>query len=78
MRGEAVIVRTFGGKGLKRRVWDVGQTVVYVTDDEQFERLTAGKRAIKPIGFPKEDVFRGTENQPIDSIDWSSLVPWSM
>jgi hypothetical protein len=78
MRGEPVIVRVFGGKGLKRRVWGVGNGVVYITNDEQLYRQDAGKVAIKPIGFPKEDVFTGTEHQSLDekSIDWSRLVRW--
>jgi hypothetical protein len=77
MRGDIVLVRTFGGKGLKRRVWDVGDSVVFVTNDEQFEKLVAGKRAVDPVGFPKEDVFRDTESESGDgSIDWSLLDPW--
>ena len=77
MRGDIVLVRTFSGKPLKRRVWDVGESVVFVTDDEQFERLVAGKKAIEPLGFPKEDVFRSTANESGNgSVDWSLLVPW--
>ena len=77
MRGENVIVRAFGGRPLKRRVWDVGDTVVYITDDEQFAKLSAGRHAVEPIGFPKEDVFKDTVNEStFDSIDWSRLVPW--
>ena len=77
MRGDVVLVRSFGGKALKRRVWDVGDSVVFVTNDEQFERLVAGKQAIEPVGFPKEDVFRDTVNESGNgSVDWSQLVPW--
>jgi len=77
MRGDIVIVRAFGGKALKRRVWDVGDTVVYITNDEQFERLVAGKRAVEPVGFPKEDVFKDTENESSDdTVDWARLAPW--
>lgn len=78
MRGDIVIVRAFGGKALKRRVWDVGDTVVYITNDEQFERLVAGKHALEPVGFPKEDVFRDTENgSSDDAVDWARLAPWN-
>jgi hypothetical protein len=77
MRGDVVLVRTFSGKAVKRRVWDVGDTVVYVTNDEQFEKLAAGKNAVEPIGFPKEDVFRDTENESCDdAVDWTRLAPW--
>jgi hypothetical protein len=78
MRGDVVLVRTFSGKAVKRRVWDVGDTVVYVTNDEQFERLAAGKSAVEPVGFPKEDVFRDTENESSDdAVDWAHLDPWN-
>lgn len=77
MRGDVVLVRTFNGKAVKRRVWDVGDSVVYVTNDEQFERLAAGKTAIEPIGFPKEDVFEDAEHESSDdTTDWGRLTPW--
>ena len=77
MRGDVVLVRTFNGKAVKRRVWDVGDSVVYVTNDEQFERLAAGKDAIEPIGFPKEDVFEDAEHESNDNTtDWGRLTPW--
>lgn len=47
MRGETVIVRAFKGVPLARRVWDIGERVVYITNEE----------GLTPIGFPKEDVF---------------------
>ena len=78
MRGDVVLVRTFGGKAVKRRVWDVGHSVVYVTNDEQFAKLTAGKSAVEPIGFPKEDVFKVTDNESsADTVDWARLAPWN-
>lgn len=77
MRGEIVIVRAFGGKPLKRRVWDIGRSVVYVTNDEEFNKLEADLPALEPIGFPKEDVFQDTEKESsTDSVDWSRLVQW--
>lgn len=77
MRGELVIVRTFGGKPVERRVWDVGEAVVYVTNDEEFEKLVAGKPALQPIGFPKEDVFcRPASESPQKRLRWSRLRPW--
>ncbi len=78
MRGDTVIVRAYGGKALLRRVWDVGERVVYVTNDEEFDKLAAGKPAIEPIGFPKEDVFRVSEGQSRGrNPEWSSLENWS-
>ena len=78
MRGDTVIVRAYGGKALLRRVWDVGERVVYVTNDEEFDKLAAGRPAIEPIGFPKEDVFRVSETQSRGrNLDWSQLERWS-
>ena len=78
MRGEIVLVRAFGGKPLKRRVWDVGAGVVYITNDEQFQNLITGRRSIKPVGFPPEDVFKDSDDEMPEtgSVDWSRLVPW--
>jgi len=77
MRGETVLVRTFGGKALRRRVWTVSDRLVYVTNDEEFEKLVAGKPAVEPIGFPTEDVFCLSENESTaPETEWSQLVPW--
>lgn len=77
MRGELVIVRTFGGKPVERRVWAVGEAVVYVTNDEEFNKLVAGKPALEPIGFPKEDVFCRPANKSAHKrFRWSHLIPW--
>ena len=61
MRGESIIVRAFGGAPLARKVWDVGERVVYITDEQGLKRLTSGRDAPPPLGFPKEDVFRFDE-----------------
>ena len=77
MRGDTVIVRAFGGKALRRRVWDVSASLVYITSDEEFEKLVAGKSAVEPIGFPREDIFCLSENEFTDgTTEWSQLVPW--
>jgi hypothetical protein len=77
LRGEVVIVRTFGGKPAQRRVWDVGDTVVYLTNEDQFALLIAGKPALEPIGFPKEDVFCLPANKSTRKpFRWAQLIPW--
>lgn len=77
MRGELVIVRAFGDKPLKRRIWAVDDNVVFVTNEEEFYKLTVGIPALEPIGFPKEDIFKHTENESWGhAVDWSCLVPW--
>ena len=80
MRGDLVIVRDFRGEALVRRVWDADQKAVYITDDQQFERLLAGHEALLPVGFPREDVFEYdpgiAESIEKESIDWHMLSPW--
>jgi hypothetical protein len=86
MKGDIVIVRAFGNVPLVRRVWDEDSRGVYVTDDERFERLTAGDPEILPplAGFPREDVFK-YDSKPAVSIDnpernerwdWNRLAPY--
>jgi len=78
MRGDIVMVRAYGGKALLRRVWDVGERVVYVTNDKEFDKLAAGEPAVEPIGFPKEDVFCVSEPHfSVTNPEWSRLEMWS-
>lgn len=77
MRGEMVVVKDFRGRALVRRVWDADEKAVYITDDQQFERLSKGEDALMPVGFPKDDVFEYdsaiAESMANGSIDWSKL-----
>ena len=84
MRGDFVIVRSFGGIPLIRRVWDEDNEGIYITNDEQFQRLINGEEALEPIGFPREDVFK-YDSQLALSMDrlhkkgkwsWNKLVPF--
>ncbi len=84
MRGELVIIRVFGGEPAVRRVWENSDRVVYITDDDNLKLLLAGKPALEPIGFPKEDVFK-FDNKLAESMadlcrdskwDWKKLSRW--
>lgn len=57
MKGQTVWVRDFHGVIHRRRIWSGGRDLIYVTNDEQFERLKKGLPALVPLGFPREDVF---------------------
>ena len=84
MRGDLVIVRTYGGKPLVRRVWGVGPNSVYITNDEQFQKLINNVPALEPISFPKEDVFVYDRKLVVSMEDmdksgkfnWSKVVPY--
>jgi hypothetical protein len=45
-----VILRAYGGQPLIRRIFEVTNKVVYVTDDSREDGLVS-------LGFPLEDVF---------------------
>jgi hypothetical protein len=67
MRGDKVIVRTFGGSPAVRLVWEIlPHTVLIVTDGEW--QATEAKHDIFPIGFPKEDVLF------FDEARWSAFT----
>jgi hypothetical protein len=82
MRGNIVIIRTYGDVPLVRRVWDEDDSAIYITNDEQFQLLTQGKEALQPVGFPREDVFQynpdlaAVMDQLVKSgkWDWNKLV----
>jgi len=57
MKGKTVIVKVFTGEMVRRKIWSVGQNVVYVTDEKNYELLTEDKPAVIPVGVPKADVF---------------------
>lgn len=80
MRGDIVIVRSYGGAPLVRRIWEEDRNGVYITDDIQLESLLAGGYAIQPIGFPREDVFKfdpelAAEMDDLNKWDWNKLTP---
>lgn len=78
MRGECVLARGFGGVVLVRRVWEVGNGLVYLSSDAEFVKLEAGQDALPPIGFPVNDVF--AYNEAVAKGDanpkWGNLPLW--
>jgi len=60
-----------------RRVWDAGSKLVYLSEESQFQRLSTGGYALRPVGFPAEDVFAydpdAVTKITSGSLDWSSL-----
>jgi hypothetical protein len=52
MKGQTIWVKDFHGVIHRRRLWSVGKETIYVTNDEQFDRLEKGLPALMPIGVP--------------------------
>lgn len=57
-RGDKVTARTANGGLVVRRVWQIGERVVYLCTDRIYEELLRGRSLIPPIGFPWRDVFK--------------------
>ncbi|HKP38185.1 MAG TPA: hypothetical protein VJT71_15105 [Pyrinomonadaceae bacterium] len=79
MRGEQVIARAFGGAAVVLRVWGVGDGVVYLASEAEFQKREVGRMALEPIGFPAADVFAYDETFPLGTpnrSDWNRLQRW--
>jgi hypothetical protein len=84
MRGEMVIVRSFGGRPLVRRVWAADARAVYICGEREFRQLAAGQEAPPPVGFPREDVFAfepalaaaAERAYNPEQWDWGRLAHW--
>ena len=59
------------------RVWEAGNKVVYLSEESQFQQLSTGGDALRPVGFPAGDVFaydpRFAEAIASGAVDWSWL-----
>lgn len=77
MQGETVVVRVFGTAFVLRKIWSVGQRVVYVTDEKNYDLLQQDQDAVVPIGVPKEDVYKYVGGEcRLDSLDVDKLTKW--
>jgi hypothetical protein len=77
MKGEKVIVRSYGNKPLVRRVWEVTPKVVFICSEENYQALSNGKDGLLPVGFPREYVYR--YNPKIDiskQVSWDKLTTY--
>jgi hypothetical protein len=55
-RGDRIAVRVLGGTEVVLRFWGRSGRMILVTNDEEYERLTAGLEAPWPVAFHPEDV----------------------
>jgi hypothetical protein len=63
MKGDLVIVRSYGGEPKLVRVWEISKKAIFVCGEENYLNLIVGKPGLWPVGFPKEDVFRYNPTQ---------------
>lgn len=84
MKGDIIIARNYCGRPLIRRVWSYDSDAVYITNEEQYELLKAGRKTLFPIGFPREDVFeynaelaeKAEALYQSGKLDWGKLSEW--
>jgi hypothetical protein len=55
-RGVEVTVSAFGGRKLRRRVWEDIGNVVLICTEEEYQRAMRDNDDANCSGFPKEDV----------------------
>jgi hypothetical protein len=75
-KGELVIIKSFGGMPLIRRIYKLNEKVVYITCDSM--------EGIISLGFPREDVFKYDPNVAFSMVqlyktgkwEWNKLVPY--
>ena len=72
-KGDKVIVRTFRGQPLIRRVWEVAQDVVFICSEENYKALSSGEDGLLPVGFPREYVYRYNAKIDIENVVWNQL-----
>jgi hypothetical protein len=81
MRGSLVVARCYRDAAVVLRVWDCNKNVIYLSEESQFQRLSTGLDALRPVGFPANDVFAYdpalAEKLGSDALDWSSLKKFS-
>lgn len=82
-----VIVRTAGGRPVKRIVVGGTQTHIFIANPESIRAVESGESG--PIGFPKSDVFMYEEQSLSDLEDqwinyhkteddtWNRLIPFN-
>lgn len=74
MKGDKVIVRSYGGEPKVLRIWEIARDVIFVCSEENFTVLSDGGEGLWPVGVPKEDVFRYNPKVILtDSMNWDQL-----
>ncbi len=66
-RGVEVIISAFGGKRLRRRVWEDIGNVVLICTEEEYQRSLYYNDEATCSGFPKEDIVEVLDTPLIES-----------
>lgn len=76
-RGTWVIVRCYGGKASRLRVWDEDGDTVQVQADAQYRRNVENLICLPPVAFPRKDVFWDDTFDPNPPAEyWDTLKPF--
>ena len=66
-RGTVVTVIAFGGKRLRRRVWEDTGEGVWICKEEEYQRAIREHDEANCSGFPKEDVVEVLDSSLAES-----------
>jgi hypothetical protein len=84
VRGTQVLVRAFGNKALIRLIWDFDDDTVSIVTEANYHRLQSGAAGLRPVAFPRADVYAydeaaaavAIEGEPLDAATWAGLTRW--
>jgi hypothetical protein len=66
-RGTKVTVIAFGGRNLRRRVWEDIGDVVLICTEEEYQRAIGNNDEATCSGFPKDDIVEVDDTQFTES-----------
>lgn len=80
MKGDYVVVRTFGGGAALAQVWDETPDAVVVLSPQEYGLQLSGGGSLFPIGFKHQDVFKHdvslNDMLATGVIEWQRLAPY--
>jgi len=82
-RGDFVVLRAFQDEPLVRRLWDIGDSGVFVLSDAEYRKRTGGHSSLDEVGFPIGDCYLYNADtksvlgdyQNTGRIDWGTMTP---
>lgn len=75
MRCEFIVVKSFSGTALVRKLWEISDCLVLIHDSAEFEKRMNGEDHLGPVGFTMPDVYEYDEQALSTSDPWKALKP---